>query len=673
MIQFSAIDYGIIAGFVVLVLFAGLYMARRASKNLESYFLGGRNLPWYFLGISGMSGWFDLTGTMIITSFLFMMGPMGFYVEFRGGAVLVLAFMLAFTGKWHRRSGCMTMAEWATYRFGTGVSGETLRGISAVMGIVSTIFMLGYLVRGATLFFGMIFPVDPVLLTVAILGLASLYTVAAGFYGVVLSDLVQGCIMIIGCIIVSIVAWQTVPSAEVLQQTAQQVTGLANWTSSYPAWTVETPEGYEAYRYLVIAALFYLLRNVFGGLASGAEPRFFAARNSREASMQCLVQGLTVMFRWPLMISFAILGIFLVARILPDAATTKRAADFIHEQSPGLTASAWHSHTGRLVHSPQPTDERTIAGLQQILGEDWQSKLLLIGPHGTVNPELVLPAVMMNALGPGVRGLIFVSLLAALMGTLSGVVNGASALFVRDIYQNFFRQRAGNRELIFSAYLASVAVVVASFYLGLAASSINDLWSWIVMGLTAGGLGPGLLRLYWWRTNAWGMSAGIFAGGLAAVMQRLFIPEMAEWMQFTLMTAISILATIAVSLATKPTPTAVVDYFYQTTRPFGWWGPFSRRLAPDVRALWRREHRNDLISSAVALVWQVTLFLVPMQVLTRNWAGVWTTLPILLAASAGLYVFWWRNLPPTDEVVADFAGQPPQHGEPGAAPARAGA
>jgi len=671
MIEFSPIDYGIVTGFVALVLFAGLYMARRAAKNLESYFLGGRKLPWYFLGISGMSGWFDLTGTMIITSFLFMMGPMGFYVEFRGGAVLVLAFMLAYTGKWHRRSGCMTMAEWATYRFGTGVSGEILRGISAVMGIVSTIFMLGYLVRGATLFFGMIFPVDPVLLTVAILGLATLYTVAAGFYGVVLSDLVQGCIMIIGCIIVSIIAWQIVPSAEVLQLTAQQVTGLADWTSSYPAWRVETPAGYEAYRYLVIAALFYLLRNVFGGMASGAEPRFFAARNSREASMQCLLQGITVMFRWPLMISFAILGIFLVARLLPDAGTTKRVADFIHEQSPGLTANAWHSHTGKLVHSPQLADQRTIAGLQQILGEDWQSKLLLIGPHGTVNPELVLPAVMKHSLGPGVRGLVFVSLLAALMGTLAGVVNGASALFVRDIYQNFLRERAGNRELIFSAYAASAAIVVASFYLGLAASSINDLWSWIVMGLTAGGLGPGLLRLYWWRTNAWGMAAGIFAGGLAAVLQRMFIPAMAEWMQFTLMTGISIIATIMVSLATKPTPSAVVDYFYQTTRPFGWWGPFSRRLAPEVRSVWRREHRNDLISSAVALVWQVTLFLVPMQILTRNWVGVWTTLPILLAASAGLYIFWWRNLPPADEVVADFAGQPPRHGELGIALARA--
>ena len=60
---------------------------------------------------------------MIITSFLYLLGPRGLYIEFRGGAVLVLAFLLAYTAKWHRRSGCMTSAEWNTYRFGAGFSG----------------------------------------------------------------------------------------------------------------------------------------------------------------------------------------------------------------------------------------------------------------------------------------------------------------------------------------------------------------------------------------------------------------------------------------------------------------------------------------------------------------------------------------------------------------------
>src|SRR5258708_11261091 len=92
-------------------------MWAKARTSLTQYFLGGRKQPWYLLGIAGMAGWFDLTGTMIITSFLYILGPRGLFIEFRGGAVLVLAFMIAYTGKWHRRSGCMTAARWMTLPF----------------------------------------------------------------------------------------------------------------------------------------------------------------------------------------------------------------------------------------------------------------------------------------------------------------------------------------------------------------------------------------------------------------------------------------------------------------------------------------------------------------------------------------------------------------------------
>src|ERR1700744_1416749 len=207
MTALSNLDYGIIGTFLAIILVAGLAASRLAARSMEHYFLGGRNLPWYLLGISGMSAWFDLTGTMIITSFLYLLGPRGLYIEFRGGAVLVLAFMLAYTGKWHRRSGCMTPAEWITYRFGTGFSGEALRLVSAIMGIIMTLGLLAYLVRGATLFMGMVFPFDPIMLTVVILCFASIYTVLAGFYGVVLTDLVQGTIMVLGCIVTSVIAW----------------------------------------------------------------------------------------------------------------------------------------------------------------------------------------------------------------------------------------------------------------------------------------------------------------------------------------------------------------------------------------------------------------------------------------------------------------------------------
>src|SRR5271156_2730302 len=129
----APIDVAIIIGYFVLTLIAGLAMSRRASASLDHYFLGGRSLPWYLLGIAGMTNWFDLTGTMIITSFLYLLGPRGLFIEFRGAA-LMLAFLLAYTGKWHRRSGCMTGAEWMKYRFGTTRSAEALRVVQAAVG-----------------------------------------------------------------------------------------------------------------------------------------------------------------------------------------------------------------------------------------------------------------------------------------------------------------------------------------------------------------------------------------------------------------------------------------------------------------------------------------------------------------------------------------------------------
>ena len=123
----NSIDYSVIVVYLGLLVAMGFYLKRKASQSLEDYFLGGRKMPWWALGITGMAQFLDITGTMIIVSFLYMLGPRGIYIEFRGGACLVLAFMLVYAGKWHRRSGCMTAAEWLTYRFGEGPGGQFAR------------------------------------------------------------------------------------------------------------------------------------------------------------------------------------------------------------------------------------------------------------------------------------------------------------------------------------------------------------------------------------------------------------------------------------------------------------------------------------------------------------------------------------------------------------------
>ena len=649
----SFTDYAIILGYFGVSLLMGVIMIRKASSSLDHYFLGGRSLPWWMLGIAGMANWFDLTGTMIITSFLYMMGPRGIFVEFRGGAVLILAFLLCYAGKWHRRSGCMTGAEWMTYRFGTGKAAEGLRLLSAVMAILSTVMMLAYLIRGTSLFLGIFFPFPPMYTTLALITITTLYTMSSGFYGVVLTDLVQGIIVMLSCVIISLMAWRMVPSTESLAATAKLVTGNPDWVRSYPSWQTPMPSGYEAYQPLIMIASFYLLRTILSGMGQGAEPRYFGAKSDRECGMQSLLQGVMVMFRWPLMMGFAVMGIYFVHSAFPDTSVTRQAAALIHQYSPQTVAPFWHDLTAEIINSPARFPAELINSLHSTLGSNWARILPLVGFNGTVNPEQILPAVLLNQLPVGLKGIVVVAMFAAMMSCKNGMVNGASAFFVKDIYQNSLRPKANNRELIFASYASTLSIVIAGFYFGVTATSINDLWGWIVMGFGAGGLAPAMLRLYWWRCNAAGMIGGTLLGGVGAVLQRYYIPQMPEWQQLILMSALSFGGTIFVSLLTKATPMDKLRHFYCTTRPFGSWGPLLAEFQGEERAALQREHQNDIIAVPFALLSQVTLFLLPMQLVIKSYGAFLCTVPVFLVGAAGMYKFWWKALPAASEKEAE--------------------
>lgn len=651
----AQIDYIIIFAYFALTMLVGLIMTRKASSDIDEYFLAGRSMPWYMLGVAGMSLWFDLTGTMIITSFLYLLGPRGLFIEFRGGAVLVLAFLLVYAGKWHRRSGCMTLAEWMTYRFGSGKAADVVRTMTALMNIILTVGMLAYLVRGTSLFMGLFFPWTPTTCTLILVAGTTLYTMLSGFYGVVLTDVVQGIIIMVACVLVGVIAWQMVPDAAGLAAVAQQVTGNSDWTSSAMSFHTTMPKGYEQYSDLFMFAMFYLLRNVLGGMGQGFEPRYFAARNDRECGLQSLLQGVSVMLRWPMMIGFAVMGIYLVKEAYPDMGVIAQTTDLIKQHYPQIGENAWHDLTSKIANHPAQFPA-LVEGLKGILGSGWADKLPLIGFHGTINPENILPAVLLTKTPAGLKGFIIVSMFAALMSTFTGTVNGASAFFVKDIYQLWVRPKAGNRELIGLSYFSTVAVVVLGFAMGIYAESINDLWSWIIMGLTAGTIAPYMLRLYWWRCNAWGIAGGILLGGAGAIIQRAIDPKMVEWQQFILMTTLSFVGTIGGSLLTAPTPMDRLRHFYRTTRPFGWWGPVQATFTPAEVAELTKEHKNDILAVPFVLIWQVTLFLLPMQLVIKSYGSFWKTMPLFLVGVAGMYWFWWRNLP-QDEPQAEGPGK----------------
>ena len=681
----SMTDYAVMGVYFCVLVGLGLYLRKIASASLEDYFLGGKRLPWWALGISGMASFLDITGTMIIVSFLYMLGPRGLFIEFRGGANLSLIFMMIWTGKWHRRSNCMTGAEWMSFRFGEGLSGHFARASFALSQIIFAVGMLAYMVKGVGIFISMFVDLEPLWCALILIGVATIYTMAAGFYGVVFSDLFQCALIIVGITYISITAMMKIGSGPEFATMAQEISGIQEWMTCFPQRLAAMPRAYEMYECLLMFTMFLVLKNIVSGFGGGFEPHYFAARNERECGKLTCLWACLMSSRWWMMMGFAVLGLFLVKEKFPDQAVLQNSEIAIKQymvqeasKDPALVnklknkfQDQWQAKLNILdteaVDIIIPKNEWDIAitkiskensdypelaqQVQGILGDEWRSKLRLVSYEGTVNGERILPATLMITVPAALRGLILITLISASMSTFSMTVNRAGAFFTRDIYQKFIRPKSGRIELLVAIYAFIICLVAASFWMGYYSKNINDIWGWIMMGLWSGLSIPTVLRLYWWRFNGAGFALGMVVGVGGAIVQRAFWPGLPEQWQFVILTLMGLVGSVVGTYLAKPTDRKILENFYRITRPFGFWRPLKHIVSGDVQKAMAIEHRNDMIAIPFAFAWIVTMFLMPLEIIIRNWTAFSITLPIFMIAMAGLYKFWYKNLPPEPKDV----------------------
>jgi SSS family solute:Na+ symporter len=639
-------DYAVILLYFVILVGIGFVLRRKAAESVESYFLAGRKMPWWALGLSQMTFWFDMTGTMIIASFLFLLGPRGIYVEFRGGAGLVLIFFMLWAGKWHRRSGVITGAEWMLFRFGRDRWAHFARLMSVVSQVVINLALLAYSFKGAGLFLSMFLPFSPFVCSMIMMVITGIYTIEAGFYGVVFTDIFQSVCIWIGVGLVVALAVTKLAGVPDLGALAVSVTGNPDWLSPLPTWKTSLPAGYEQYSFLTLMMLLYLGKTVIQGLGSGADPRFFGARSDRDCGLLSFMAGWTFMLRWPLMISFVVLGLVLVNGLFPDQTVMVQAADLIKSHAGAVPQNEWPELLARITNHPQSFPPDLIGGLNHILGSDWSSKLSLVSFHGTVDPERILPAVLLMSIPAGLRGLLLVAFLAAAMSTFNAIVNSSTAFLTRDLYQGYIRPKAGTKELISVSYVFGALVILIGFATAYSTKNINDIWGWLTMGLVGGTMIPTVLRLYWWRFNASGFALGTLLGMTAALLQRAAFPAMPEWQQLFYMVGMGTLGSVAATYLTPATERAVLEHFYRTTKPFGLWEPLRRNLPPDEAAAMAAEHKYDLISLPFAFFWQLTMLMLPMLLIVRQYGASAVTGAVLAVSLVGLYFFWFKKLAP---------------------------
>jgi Na+/proline symporter len=639
-------DYAVILAYFAVLIGIGSYFRKKAAASMEDYFLAGRKMPWWALGLSQMTFWFDMTGTMIITSFLFLLGPRGIYIEFRGGAGLVLIFLMLWAGKWHRRSGVITAAEWMIFRFGHDFWAHFARLMSVLSWVVINLALLAYSFKGAGLFLSMFLPFSPLVCSLIMMAVTALYTIESGFYGVIFSDIFQSVCIWIGVILIVIIAVTRMAGVGDLGALASSVTGNPDWLSALPQWKTQMPKGYEQYSFLFMMTLFYLGKTVIQGLGVGGDPRFFGARSDRDCGRLSFLAGWSFMLRWPLMMSFVVLGLILVKSLFPDQAVLAQAADLIKSHAGAVPQNEWPELLARIMNHPQAFPQELTGGLTHLLGSDWGSKISLLSYYGTVDPERILPAVLLLSIPAGLRGLLLVAFLAAAMSTFNAIVNASTGFLTRDLYQGYIRPKAKTKELIYASYVFGALVMLAGFAAAYSTKNINDIWGWLTMGLVGGTMIPTVLRLYWWRFNGSGFALGTLAGLAAALLQRVILPAMPEWQQFLYMVGAGLAGSIIATYIRPPTERSVLENFYRTTKPFGLWAPLRKTLGAEEGAAMAKEHKYDLISLPFAFFWQLTMLMLPLFLIIKQFRASAVTASILAVSLTGLYFFWYRKLPP---------------------------
>ncbi|NOZ04300.1 MAG: sodium:solute symporter [FCB group bacterium] len=596
------IDYVIIVAYLVAIVLIGLYLQRKASQGIDSYFLGNRDIPWWALASSGMSSNLDISGTMIIAALIYALGAKGFYIEIRGGVTLIMAFLMIFMGKWNRRSNAMTLAEWMELRFGAGTAGQAARLIAAIGSIIMTIAMVTYFALGGGKFLDSFLGIHNYLglpsefwAATLLIAVAMIYTVASGLYGVVWTDVFQGILIFSAIIFMAIKAFSiTVPeeftvSLPLFDGTFQRFpTTFKEWSAIFPAarLDIDAASQYSIYNLFGVAIMFYMLKVILegsGGTGNYMLQRFFAAKNDREAGLLSAFWVFLLSFRWVFIGAIAIIGISLGTKI--------------------------------------------------------------------TDPELVLPTVV-ETLPIGVKGFMVAGLMAAGMSTFDSTVNAGAAYWVKDIYQLYINPKASNRQLMFHSYGASILIVVTGLALMLVFKNINAIWGWITMSIGSGMLIPMLLRWYWSRMNGWGFAIGTLAGMIAAIIFRAVAPEgTTEYAMFAVSSTASLLGTILGTFFTKPTDEATLKEFYNRTRPFGSWRRFKAKLHPDEIQAVDAENRRDIFSTFLAVPWQIVFFLFMMSIMFKTWDNVLMLGVAFIALSFGLYHSWYKHL--STEVILD--------------------
>jgi len=503
-------------------------MTRRAGKNTTEFFAAGRKMPWWILGVSMVATTFSTDTPNLVTDIVRRHGVAGNWLWW---AFLLTGMLTVFIyAKLWKRSGVLTDIEFYELRY-SGKAAAFLRGFRAVyLGFFFNVIIMASVSLAAIKIGSVLLGLTPIQ-TILIAGLITvIYSSLGGLRGVLITDLIQFSIAIIGGIGAAVVALN-LPEVGGLKglfshhMVSQKLNLLPDFSNSSEA-----------------LAIFFipLMVQWWSVWYPGAEPggggyiaqRMLAAKNENHSIRAVFLFNIAhYAFRpWPwIIVALASLIVF------PELDDLRRAF-------------------------PQSS--------------------------GIVNHDMGYPA-MLTFLPAGLLGLVVSSLIAAYMSTISTHLNWGASYMVNDVYRRFYRPESSEKELVFVGRITTVLLMVFAGIIALWLE--NALQSFQIMLQIGAGTGLlFILRWFWWRINAISEITAMTISFFVAIYFRfihlsLGFSSLSSWQELTIGVGITTVGWLSATLLSKSTDESVLIDFVKKIRPGGpGWLHITRRIKDDL-------------------------------------------------------------------------------------------
>lgn len=514
-------DWIILAGFLAVSLWIGLRVSGKAGSDFSSFFLAGRTQPWWLLGVSMVATTFSTDTPNLISDIVRRDGVLGnwtWWAFLLSGTLTVFLY-----AKLWRRSGVSTDVEFYEIRY-SGRTAAFLRAFRGVyLGLLFNVLVMAAVTLAAIKIGSVMFGWSPYQTVVVAASVTLAYSALGGLQGVLLTDLVQFTMAMVGSVAatIHILRLPEVGGLEGLLGHPGVQTKLAFWPSlESMGWSDLAP-----------VFLVPLLVQWWASYYPGSEPGG---------------------------------GGYLVQRMLS-------AKDEAHALGATLLFNLLH-----YAVRPWPWILVALASTIVFPGlEDIQQRFPHV-PEDVVRNDLAYPA-MLTFLPPGLLGLVVTSLAAAYMSTMSTSVNWGSSILVSDVYRRFFRPTASERQLVWVGRMSTVALMALACSVSLMIESALDVFR-ILLQIGAGTGLLYLLRWFWWRINATTEVVAMIASFSVALLMPLVGAGLDAWQQLLVGVALTTVCWLPCAYLGPVTDEATLVEFYRSIRPAGpGWIPVARK------------------------------------------------------------------------------------------------